>query len=64
VAQQIALGLGFAGVVAGFWHIMTIAGIAILVGTVLGVAVHSVGYTRVEEEDARATEDAEQAPQP
>jgi hypothetical protein len=63
VAQQAALGLGFVGVVAGFWHIMTIAGIAILVGTILGVAVHSAGYERVEKEDAQATPGAEQPPQ-
>ncbi|MGV9382844.1 hypothetical protein ACWDRB_43995 [Nonomuraea sp. NPDC003707] len=62
-AQQAALGLGFVGVVAGFWHIMTIAGIAILVGTILGVAVHSAGYVRVEEDDAQATPGAEQPPQ-
>jgi hypothetical protein len=63
VAQQISLGLGFVGVVAGFWHIMTIAGIAILVGAILGVAVHSAGYVRVEVEDAQATPDAEPPPQ-
>jgi hypothetical protein len=64
VGQQVALGLGFVGVVAGFWHIMTIAGIAILVGAILGVAVHSAGYVRVEEADAHATQDAEQPSQP
>lgn len=63
VAQQAALGLGYAGVVAGFWHIMTIAGIAIMVGTILGLAVHSAGYVRVEEDDAQATPGAEQPPQ-
>ncbi|MFD1546871.1 hypothetical protein [Nonomuraea guangzhouensis] len=62
VAQQAALGLGYVGVVAGFWHIMTIAGIAILVGTILGLAVHSAGYVRVEEDDAQATPGAEQPP--
>lgn len=64
VAQQVALGLGFVGVVAGFWHIMTIAGIAILVGAILGVAVHSAGYVRVEEEDAQANQGAEQPSEP
>jgi O-antigen/teichoic acid export membrane protein len=62
VAQQVAIGLGFVGVVAGFWHIMTIAGIAILVGTILGLAVHSAGYVRVEKDDAQATPGAEQPP--
>jgi hypothetical protein len=64
VAQQVAIGLGFVGVVAGFWHIMTIAGIAIMVGASLGVAVHGAGYVRLEEEDAQATQGAEQPPQP
>ncbi|MEV0238008.1 hypothetical protein [Nonomuraea sp. NPDC050786] len=63
MAQQAALGLGYVGVVAGFWHIMTIAGIAILVGTILGVAVQTAGYVRVEEDDAQATPGAEQPPQ-
>jgi hypothetical protein len=62
VTQQAALGLGYVGVVAGFWHIMTIAGIAILVATILGLAVHGAGYMRVEEEDAQATPGAEQPP--
>jgi hypothetical protein len=64
VAKQVALGLGFAGVVAGFWHIMTIAGIAILVSTIVGLAVHGAGWLRVEEEDARATPGSDQPPQP
>jgi hypothetical protein len=64
VAQQVALGLGFVGVVAGFWHIMTIAGIAILVGAGVGLAVHGAGYARLEEEDGQATQGAEQPPQP
>lgn len=64
VAQQVSLGLGFVGVVAGFWHIMTIAGIAILVGAILGVAVLSAGYVRVEEDDAQATHGTDQPPHP
>ncbi|MFI6325279.1 hypothetical protein ACIBG8_47725 [Nonomuraea sp. NPDC050556] len=63
VAQQGALALGFVGVVAGFWHIMTIAGIAILVGAAVGLGVHGAGYVRVEEEDAQATPGAEQPPE-
>ncbi|WP_214316628.1 hypothetical protein [Nonomuraea sediminis] len=63
IAQQVSLGLGFVGVVAAFWHIMPIAGIAILVGAILGLAVHSAGYVQVEEEDAQATPGTEQPPQ-
>jgi hypothetical protein len=64
VTQQVALGLGFVGVVAGFWHITTIAGIAILVGAGVGLAVHGAGYARLEEEDGQATEGTQQPPQP
>lgn len=67
VSQQVALGLGFAGVVAGFWHIMPAAGIVLLVGALLGVAVHGAGYVRVEQDDAQATGDVpatQQPPQP
>ena len=32
------------GVVAGFWHIRWIAGVAVLVG----IGVHSAGYVRLE----------------
>lgn len=64
VAKQAALALGFAGVFAGFWHIMMIAGIAALVAAGFGLAVHGAGFARVEEDDARATPGAEQPPQP
>ncbi|MFI6497823.1 hypothetical protein [Nonomuraea typhae] len=55
IAKQGSLGLGYIGVVAGFWHIMPIAGIAILVGTVVGLTVQSVGYVRVEQDDDAQT---------
>jgi hypothetical protein len=64
VARASSLGLGFTGVVAGFWHIMTIAGVAVLIGGILGLAVHSAGFVRVEEEDAQATGDTDQSLKP
>jgi hypothetical protein len=36
------------GVVAGFWHIHWIAGVGMLAGGLVGVAVYSAGYTRLE----------------
>ncbi|WP_166350692.1 hypothetical protein [Phytoactinopolyspora limicola] len=54
VARQTALGVGFVGVVAGFWHITPIAGVGVLVATVVAVSVQSVGYMRVERDDAGA----------
>ncbi|WP_147425070.1 hypothetical protein [Bailinhaonella thermotolerans] len=54
VARESGLGLGFVGMVAGFWHIMPLAGVAVLVGGILGLTVYVVGFQRVEEEDAQA----------
>lgn len=33
---------------AGFWHILWIAGVVRLVSGIVGVAVQSAGYTRLE----------------
>jgi len=38
----------FAGVVAGFWHLLWIAGVGVLASGLVGVGVHSVGYSRLE----------------
>lgn len=38
----------FVGVVAAFWHIMWIAGAGVLLSAIVGLAVHSAGYTRLE----------------
>jgi hypothetical protein len=59
VAKSVGMGVGFAGVVAGFWHIMPIAGIGTLVFAVVGLFVHGAGYTRVEQEDSKAEAKAE-----
>lgn len=55
VARSIAFVAGFTGVVAGFWHITPIAGAGVLIAAVVGMAVHSIGYVRVERDDAEAT---------
>lgn len=47
IAQVIAQLGAFTGVVAGFWHILWIAGVAVLVCGVLGTAVFSAGYMRL-----------------
>ena len=36
------------GVGAGFWHISWIAGVATIVATCFGIAIHSAGYSRLE----------------
>jgi hypothetical protein len=46
--RAVAQLCAFVGVVAGFWHILWIAGMGILVSGLVGVAVQSVGYWRLE----------------
>lgn len=38
----------FVGVVAGFWHITPMAGVAAIVAAVIGTGVHSIGFMNVE----------------
>lgn len=48
VAQSIAQQAAFVGIVAGFWHIMWMPGVTVLVAGVVAVGVHSAGFWRVE----------------
>jgi hypothetical protein len=48
VAQVVAQLCAFVGVVAGFWHITWIAGVAMLGTGLVAVGVHSAGYARLE----------------
>ncbi|MBO3748363.1 hypothetical protein J5X84_19995 [Streptosporangiaceae bacterium NEAU-GS5] len=66
IARQAAFAIGFAGVVAGFWHIMPIAGMVLLIAAIVALAVQSIGYTRVEQDDAGPVDGTgdQQAPQP
>jgi hypothetical protein len=48
ITQVVAQTSAFVGVVAGFWHILWIAGVAVLISGLAGVAVHSAGYVRLE----------------
>jgi O-antigen/teichoic acid export membrane protein len=47
-ARVVAQLGAFVGVVAGFWHILWIAGVGVLAGGLVGSAVQSVGYWRLE----------------
>ena len=60
VTRSIAQLLAFVGVVAGFWHIMWLAGAGILVSGFTAMMVHSAGYFRLE----RAVKAAEPAGAP
>jgi hypothetical protein len=48
ITQVVAQNCAFLGVVAGFWHILWIAGVVMLVSGLLAVAVHTAGYWRLE----------------
>jgi hypothetical protein len=48
VITAIAQNSAFVGVVAGFWRILWVAGVGILVSGLAGVAVHTAGYVRLE----------------
>jgi fatty acid desaturase len=60
IAQVVAQTCAFVGVVAGFWHILWIAGVGILATGLVGVAVHSAGYWRLERDQAPTPQEAEQ----
>ena len=53
-SRLVVVGLAMAqasavtGVVAGFWHIHWVAGVLMLVSGVLGLAVHSAGWSNLE----------------
>jgi hypothetical protein len=47
-ARVVAQLCAFVGVVAGFWHILWIAGVGMLAGGLAAVAVQSVGFWRLE----------------
>jgi hypothetical protein len=58
-ARVVAQLAAFAGVVAGFWHIFWVAGVGMLAGGLLAVAVHAAGYTRLERGGLPASPDPE-----
>ena len=65
VTGPIAQLLAFAGVVAGFWHILWLAGVGFLVIGFTSMMVHSAGYFRLERAARAAAAPAEPAgPQP
>lgn len=47
ITQVAAQMSAFVGVVAGFWHILWIAGAGVLAGGIVGLGVHSAGYARL-----------------
>jgi len=64
VTKVVAQTCAFAGVVAGFWYILWIAGVGILAGGLVAVGVHSAGYMRVEQGHPPTPSDAEEPDDP
>jgi O-antigen/teichoic acid export membrane protein len=60
IAQVVAQTCAFIGVVAGFWHILWVAGVGMLAGGLVAVAVHSTGYWRLERDRLRTPQGREQ----
>jgi tellurite resistance protein TehA-like permease len=46
--QVVAETCAAAGVVAGFWHVLWLAGVGIVASGLVGAMVHSAGYWRLE----------------
>lgn len=57
-AQVVGQLCAFIGVVAGFWHIICIAGVAMLAAGLAAVTVHSVAYIRLEAQDDEDSREA------
>jgi predicted lysophospholipase L1 biosynthesis ABC-type transport system permease subunit len=53
IARVVGQTGAFTGVVAGFWHIMWIAGVGVLASGLVGAAVQSAGYWRLERDQER-----------
>jgi hypothetical protein len=57
--QVVAQLCAFVGAVAGFWHILWIAGVGILAAGLVAVGVHSAGWWGLERDQPPTLEDAQ-----
>ena len=48
VAKALGQGLAVIGIAAALWHVLWIAGVALLVSGLVALGVHSAGFSRVE----------------
>jgi hypothetical protein len=48
ISKVVGQGLAVLGVAAAFWHILWIAGVALLASGFVAVFIHSAGFTRLE----------------
>ena len=56
--RVVAQNLAFVGAVAGFWHISWIAGVGMLAGGLMAVAVHAAGYLDLKRDQTPAAQAA------
>lgn len=61
IAKMVAQTTAFAGMVAGLWHILWIAGAATMASGIIGMMVHSAGFVRLER-DAELPSPGEEEP--
>jgi hypothetical protein len=48
VAKAIGQGLAVLGIAAALWHVLWIAGVALVVSALVAIGVHSIGFSRLE----------------
>jgi cation transport ATPase len=63
-AQALAQACAFTGVVAGFWHMLWLAGVGILVSGFVAMLIHSAGYLRLVRDSRTAPASAKPASEP
>jgi hypothetical protein len=59
IGEGVAQGAASIGFVAGFWHIHWIAGVGVIVSALIGIAIHSAGFWRLELAVGSAPEEPE-----
>jgi hypothetical protein len=64
IGRLVALNGTLVGVVAGFWHILWIAGVGMLASGLAGVAVLSAGYARLERNRGPTPQEGEEPGDP
>jgi hypothetical protein len=60
LTRVVAQTCAFVGVVAGFWHILWIAGVGVLASGLAAVAVHSASYWRLERDQAPTPQEGDE----
>jgi protein-S-isoprenylcysteine O-methyltransferase Ste14 len=56
--RVVAQNLAFVGVVAGFWHVWWVAGVGMLAGGLVAVAVYAAGYLDLRRDQTPAAQEA------